>query len=109
MTSTLSPHDTGDIVGEGTRNLAPFVIQRPALRRSDATGEFPQYAPATIADVDQPEPGTKTVDLASRLVGQPYAGRHRRSPRVDWLALARIGAIWILGTAAGLVMMGLLG
>jgi len=52
MTSTLSPSDTGDIrLGEGTRDLT-CLTQRPALRRADASGEFPFYQPQTIGDVD---------------------------------------------------------
>lgn len=47
MTSTLSPHNTGDIrLGDGTRDLT-YLIQRP-VRRPDATGEQPIYQPATI-------------------------------------------------------------
>lgn len=104
MTTTLSPHDTGDIpVGDHTRNLAPFLIGRPALRRPPTTGEFPQYVPATIGDVDQPaEPGTKTADIATRLVGQRYRGHHRR--REDNSGLYAAGLIWAAGSIAALVM-----
>lgn len=52
----LKPEDTGDIprtdaVGEGTRNLAPYVRNLPptqVLRRANATGEIPLYVPAGL-------------------------------------------------------------
>jgi len=54
MTSTFDPEATTVDVLDRTRNLAPFQIQPPALRRSDVSGEFPLYQPGTIAVVDQP-------------------------------------------------------
>lgn len=36
-----------------TRNLAPYAILPPALRRPEVTGEIPAYDPATIGVVDQ--------------------------------------------------------
>jgi hypothetical protein len=52
MTSTLSPNDTGDIrLGEGTRDLT-YLTQRPALRRPEASGEFPFYRPGGVVTVD---------------------------------------------------------
>lgn len=47
-------------------------------------------------------PGHKTVDLASRLVGQRYAGRHRRKESRTGLYAA--GLIWAVGSVAALVM-----
>lgn len=52
MTTSLSPHNTGDIrLGEGTRDLT-YLTQRPALRRADASGEFPFYQPSGTVTID---------------------------------------------------------
>lgn len=47
MDTTTSPD-----IGAGTQNLT-YLIQPPALRRPDVSGEFPVYNPNTIGIVDE--------------------------------------------------------
>ncbi len=121
MTSTISPHDTGEIAvdestdvaslshhdTDRTRNLTGYLSEG-RLRRPDSTGEFPIYQPETFAIVDAepaPDPAPAAVEPA-----QPepvrYRGEHRREDP-PWL-WALVGAGTVLvgeALAAGAVVL----
>jgi hypothetical protein len=50
-------------------------------------------------------PGLKTVDLAKRLVGEPYTGVHRRRESNSGLIAA--GSIYALGLVVAFLMVAL--
>jgi hypothetical protein len=72
MTTTISPHDTGD-VGARTQNIAPFIEGLPpALRRPDATGEHPILAPVGVDELNRLSAGeTLVLDAGVTPAEQP--------------------------------------
>lgn len=126
MTTTISPHDTGDIpVGEATRNLAPFVAGLPpALRRPDASGEFPivePTAPARLVGAEElarlaagetlilPDDATlvplrqAVPTVYQRPAPMWHVGRHRKADPVWAWAAIRIGSFLLVAATATIV------
>lgn len=62
-------------IGNGTRNLT-YTINPPALRRSDASGEFPVYNPATIGIVDELHRLSAGETLVLPVGATPALARH---------------------------------
>jgi hypothetical protein len=74
MTTTSKP-PAAECVGEGTRNLT-YVLNPPALRRPDASGEFPIIRPVGIDKLAELSAGET---LVLPLDAEPHTPRHAAS------------------------------
>jgi hypothetical protein len=83
---------------ETTRNLAPYVVSPPTLRRSDATLELPRFAPPA-----PPRHAVPTVYRPERVRPDGYRGV-RRAPTPVWsYLLTAVGAVLLVEAVATLV------
>lgn len=129
MTSTIDRRE----VGEGTQNLT-YVLNPPALRRPDASGEFPIIRPVGIdklaelsagetlvlpldAELPPPHLAVPTVYAPSSHRARPrwYRSRHRRASLWSWphvlIGVGIIGALalsWSSGFVSAMVLSGVL-